>query len=301
MKKFLGIIAGEPNSISSEIIFKSWKLRKKYKHRPFFVVGSVKLLNLQIKKLKYNIKIKKIDKNFKSTDLIKSELPVYDVSYDQKKAFEKISLKSNNYIFKCFNIIFELIKQNKLIGFINCPVSKESLFKNYHQGITEFLLRKIKAKDSGCMLIFNKKLSVSPITTHIALNKVFKTVNEKKIIQKIQTINKFYIKFLNKKPKFAILGLNPHNFTNSKKSKEYLIIHNSIKKLSKLNINVSGPIAADSTSLQCAVFSERRRAPALHSVLARGPTARGSRHAHGHTAQPAQRRHEGDRCLARGP
>ena len=31
MKKLIAIIVGEPNSISSEIIFKSWKLRNKYK------------------------------------------------------------------------------------------------------------------------------------------------------------------------------------------------------------------------------------------------------------------------------
>ena len=52
MNKPIAIIAGEPNSISSEIIFKSWKLRKKYKHKPFLLIGSFKLLNLQKKKIK---------------------------------------------------------------------------------------------------------------------------------------------------------------------------------------------------------------------------------------------------------
>ena len=61
MKKPIAIIAGEPNSISSEIIFKSWKLRNQFKHKAFFVIGSIKLLNLQKKKLKYKIKIKKIN------------------------------------------------------------------------------------------------------------------------------------------------------------------------------------------------------------------------------------------------
>jgi len=51
MNKLVGIIAGEPNSISSEIIFKSWKLRKKYKHKLFFVIGSAKLLEIQKKKI----------------------------------------------------------------------------------------------------------------------------------------------------------------------------------------------------------------------------------------------------------
>ena len=52
MKKPIAIIAGEPNSISSEIIFKCWKLRKKFKLKPFIIVGSIQLLNLQKKKIK---------------------------------------------------------------------------------------------------------------------------------------------------------------------------------------------------------------------------------------------------------
>jgi len=54
MTKPIAIIAGEPNSISSEIIFKSWKLRKRYIHKPLLVIGSIQLLNLQKKKLKYH-------------------------------------------------------------------------------------------------------------------------------------------------------------------------------------------------------------------------------------------------------
>ena len=70
----IAIIAGEPNSISSEIIFRSWKLKKKYIYKPLFIIGSFKLLNLQMKKLKYKIRIKKIDKHFKIQDLNGIEL-----------------------------------------------------------------------------------------------------------------------------------------------------------------------------------------------------------------------------------
>jgi len=52
---------------------------------------------------------------------------------------------------------------------------------------------------------------------------------------------------LGKKPKFAILGLNPHNFTPLKNSKEKLIIKNAINALSKLKINVKGPISPDTS------------------------------------------------------
>jgi len=247
MNKGIAIIAGEPNSISSEIIFKSWQLRKKYIHRPLFIIGSVQLLNLQKKKLNFKIKIKKIDNNFKASDLKSDELPVYDVEYKQRKPFEKISVKSNKYILKCFDKALKLIKRKKISGFINCPISKECLFKKKNQGITEFLSKKSGRSGNEVMLIYNKKLSVSPITTHIPLNLVSSKIKKNNIIKKVIIINNFYKKIFNKKPKFAVLGLNPHNFSTSKKSEEKKIINKAVKHLKKLRIKVFGPIATDSS------------------------------------------------------
>ena len=88
MNKPIAIIAGEPNSISSEIIFKSWQLRKQYNHKPFFIIGNAKLLNLQKKKLNYQIKIRKIDNNFKISDLKSNELPVYNIEYSCRRSFQ---------------------------------------------------------------------------------------------------------------------------------------------------------------------------------------------------------------------
>ena len=247
MNKSIAIIAGEPNSISSEIIFKSWKLRNQFIHKPFFVIGSIKLLNLQKKKLKYKIKLKKIDDRFKINDLKGGELPVYDIEYIQKKPFEKISNKSNKYIFKCFDVAIKFVKDKKILGFINCPVSKEHLFKNKYQGITEFLSRKTGQKDNEVMLIYNKELSVCPVTTHIPLSQVNKNISQYKIVKKVKIINDFYKKIFSKKPNFAILGLNPHNFSSSKKSEEKKIISRAIKTLIKLKIKVTGPVAPDSS------------------------------------------------------
>jgi len=247
MNKPIAIIAGEPNSISSEIIFKSWKLRKKYIHKPFFVIGSLKLLNLQKKKLKYQIKLIKITKNFSAKDFNNSQLYVYDVKYVQKKSFEKISKKSNKYIFECFNAALKFAKDKKIIGFINCPISKESLFKNKYQGVTEYISKKIGKKKNEVMLIYNKELSVSPITTHIPIKQVYKKIDKNKIIQKVKIINSFYKKTFNKKPYIAVLGLNPHNYSSSLKSEEKKIISKAIKNLKRKGIKVTGPVSPDSS------------------------------------------------------
>ena len=250
MNKPIAIIAGEPNSISSEIIFKSWKLRKKYTHKPLLVIGSIKLLNLQKKKLNYRIKIKEIKNKFSLKDLNTNMLSVYDVEYKQTKPFQKISNKSNRYIFKCFNIALDLAKSKKILGFINCPVSKETLFKKKQSGVTEFLSKKSGVKDGEVMLIYNKKLSVSPLTTHIPINQVSKKINQLKIIKKIKVINNFYRKILNKKPHIAVLGLNPHNFTSQKSNEEKKIIIPAIKKIKKTGIKITGPISPDTSFVE---------------------------------------------------
>ena len=247
MKKPIAIIAGEPNSISSEIIFKSWKSKNKYKHKPFFIIGNFQLLNLQMKRLKYNIKIKKIDKIFNIKNLPKSELHVYDVKYYQKKPFKNISSRSNKYVMKCFDIASKLANKKKIIGFINCPVAKEFLFKNKHQGITEYLSQKENIKNDGVMLIFNNELSVSPITKHISINQVSRKINQLEIVNKIKIINNFYKKYFLKKPNFALLSLNPHNYYDSKESKIKEKINGAIKILKKQKINIKGPVPSDSS------------------------------------------------------
>ena len=97
------------------------------------------------------------------------------------------------------------------------------------------------------MLIYNKKLSVSPLTTHIPLSQVSKKLSKSKMIQKLITINKFYKKYLNKNPNIGILGLNPHNFSGKKKSEENEIILPTIKIAKKKGIKVIGPISTDTS------------------------------------------------------
>ena len=172
---------------------------------------------------------------------------MYDIEYNQKKPFEKISNKSNKYIFKCFDAAIKFVNDKKILGFINCPISKEHLFKNKYQGITEFLSKKTGEIGNEVMLIYNKKLSTSPVTTHIPLSQVNKKISQYKIVKKVKIVNNFYKKIFNKKPNFAILGLNPHNFSLSKKSEEKEIINKAIKTLIKLKIKVTGPVASDSS------------------------------------------------------
>ena len=95
------------------------------------------------------------------------------------------------------------------------------------------------------MLIYNKKLSVSPLTTHLPLKEVHKYITKKKIINHVRLISEFYIKKFKKNPKIAITGLNPHCESNYKSSEEKKIIKPAINYLIKNKYRVKGPYPAD--------------------------------------------------------
>ena len=75
------------------------------------------------------------------------------------------------------------------------------------------------------MLIFNQKLSVSPITTHLPVNMISKNLSKKIIIKKIKIINNFYKKVLRISPKIALTGLNPHCESSEKNSAEKKLLY----------------------------------------------------------------------------
>jgi 4-hydroxythreonine-4-phosphate dehydrogenase len=237
------IVAGEPNSIFLEIFFKSLKANT-YKS-PLIIIISKKLLQEQMKKLGFAFKINDIDKNLKNfSKLNNSKINLINVNYKFKNCFEKITTKSNKYINETFETALSTIKKNNFSKFINGPISKKTFLNGKTLGITEYLAKKTKKKDVA-MLIFNKNLSVSPLTTHLALKDVHKKITKKKIYTQVNLINKFYKTRFNKLPRIAITGLNPHCESNFQNSEEDKIIIPAIKKLRLKNNKINGPFPAD--------------------------------------------------------
>ena len=243
------IIAGEPNSVFLEIFFKT--LKKKIIKNPIVLIVSKDLFVEQMKQLGFKYKIKLIhEKNTNFEKIDNKTINIINVSYKFKNAFEKITDKSNKYLSKSFSIALHLLKKNNFLGLINGPISKKNFLKEKYLGITEYLAVKTKRKNKVAMLIYNKKLSVSPLTTHLPLKLVSKTITKKKIIDQVKLIDQFYKTEMKKRPKIAVTGLNPHCESNYKSSEEIKIIIPAIKILNKKNIKIEGPFAADTIFLK---------------------------------------------------
>tara|TARA_B100001057_G_scaffold85044_1_gene80861 strand:- start:107 stop:1072 length:966 start_codon:yes stop_codon:yes gene_type:complete len=242
IKKKIFLIAGEPNSVNSEIIFKSWKKLSKHIQEKIYVIGNYSLLKEQFNQLNYKIELEKL-KELKSID--NNKLKIIDIDLNFNNPFKVKKKDAAKYIVNSLKKGHDLAISKNTFGLINCAISKNLLPKK-KTGVTEFLANKCNIRDnSEVMLIKNNNLSVSPITTHIDLKDVHKNINSKKIILKIKTINKYFIKLFKKKPKIGILGLNPHNAELRKGSTEVTEIIPAINKLKKLKFKIDGPIVAD--------------------------------------------------------
>ena len=242
MKKKILIIGSDPNSVNSEIIYKSWKKLKLKEKNQIYLISNYELLVKQFKILNYPVELIKV-KNI-NDDVETNKLKIINIDLKFNNPFKVPINSSSIFIKKSFDKAHKIALSGEVVGIINCPLNKKLLKKN--QGVTEYLALKCGIKDnSEVMLIKNKNFAVSPITTHVNLKNVVKRINKNLIIKKINTINSWYKKYIKIKPKIGILGINPHNGEMRKNSEEISIILPAVKKLKKNGLNVFGPLVAD--------------------------------------------------------
>ena len=170
--KPLLILLGEPYSVFIELFLKTYKkyILKNNIKIPIVLVGSYQLFEAQMKYFNYNFEINTI--NEKNINKVKNnkKINIIDVDHKFKNIFEKKSSYSNTYIKNTFKVSLKLLQNNKACGLINGPISKKKFLNKRYLGITEYLTSLTKTRETS-MLIFNKKLSVCPITTHLPITK----------------------------------------------------------------------------------------------------------------------------------
>jgi len=232
------IVAGEPNSIFFEIFFKSIRL-KKYKS-PLILICCVSRLKQQMKELNFKKSLRLIElNNLKKINLDNKKINIINVNLKLSKT----------YIKKCFDIAFKLIRDDFTNKLLNGPINKKKFLDKKYLGVTEYVAKRF-GQNKIAMLIYNKKLSVCPLTTHLPLQLVAKRVTKKLIEEKIIIINNFFIKYMGFKPKIGVTGLNPHCESILKFNEDDKIISLAIKSSKRKRYKVEGPLPADTIFLK---------------------------------------------------
>ncbi len=243
MTKKILLLSGDPNSINSEIIYKSWKKLDTSIKKQLYLIGNAKLLRAQFQKLGYHLKLIKINSIKEKAKT--NHLKIIDIDIKFNKPFDVSKKNRSKLILKSLNLAHHLAEKREVLGIINCAIDKKLLGKK-NSGVTEYLASKCKIKNhSEVMLIRNKNLSVIPITTHIDIKQISRNISLTKIVNKVKTAENWFKYHFNKKPKLGILGLNPHNAELRKGSEENKIIIPAIKKLKISKVKIKGPLVAD--------------------------------------------------------
>ena len=196
-------------------------------------------MDTEIKRFKFNKHIQQIKLN-----------DIYSKKFLKKKIY-LINVRNKDsslYVHNCFKVAFKLIKKGLTNKMINGPINKSKTLNKKFLGVTEFVAKNFN-QNKFAMLIYNKKLSVCPVTTHLPLKLVAKKITKRKIKDKIIIVDEFYKKFLKFKPRIAVIGLNPHCESVLKFNEDIKIIKPVIKYL-KNKINVKGPFPADTIFLK---------------------------------------------------
>ena len=242
------IIAGDPNSIFFEIFFKTLKTRT-FKS-PLILICSKKIIIDQMRLFDFKKKIISLEiENIHKKNFSNKTLNIIDIKL--KTNFFK-NLKKNfikKYLNLSFDIAFKLISNGFTYKLLNGPINKKNFLNKKYFGVTEYISNNFKKKNIG-MLIYNKELSVCPLTTHLPLKDVSKSLTAKLLSKKIELIDFFFKKHLKRKAKIGVTGLNPHCESISKFNEDDSIIAPVIKNKIKKGINVSGPFSADTIFLK---------------------------------------------------
>lgn len=201
----------------------------------------------------------------------RKNIGLQNFSFNQVLSAEKVNHKRPNLV-NCVdgNIKVELGQTTKIAGeaairslecaltdilegkadvLVTAPVNKHSLYSDKFpfKGHTDFLRSYFNVKNV-LMFMISENIKVGVVTGHIPLSSVVEKINADLVYEKIKLMhNSLKMDFNIRKPRIAVLGLNPHAGDNGLLGEEEkYIIAPAIKQAFDEGIKVFGPYPADS-------------------------------------------------------
>jgi 4-hydroxythreonine-4-phosphate dehydrogenase len=243
----VGISIGDVNGIGPEIILKTFAEPMMLELCTPVVYGSSKVLGYYKKsienaeQLNYQI-IQQAD------DAALKKLNVINCWQEEVKIEPGVSNDTGaRYAVKALDKAMDDLNAGKIHCLITAPIDKSHLLKvgfNF-PGHTEYVASKAKGKP--LMLMVHENFRVALATGHLGLKEVAEKLNESLILDKLNILNdSLKMDFSVRKPKIAVLGLNPHAGDQGRFGKEEeQVISPAIKKAFDSGIMAFGPYPAD--------------------------------------------------------
>lgn len=142
----------------------------------------------------------------------------------------------------------DALEKGEVDALVTGPINKHNIQQDDFRfsGHTEFLQWRFKA-DESLMLMISEQMKVGLVTAHIPVNQLSSTISEELILDKLEVLNASLKQdFAIRKPRIALLGLNPHSGDEGLLGhEEQEVIIPAIEKANEKGILAFGPYAAD--------------------------------------------------------
>ena len=245
----IGITHGDYNGIAYELILKSLLDKRILEFFIPVIYGSTKLASYYRKTLKMPELSYNIIQNARQAKANKPNL-INIVNEEIKVEMGRIDKKAGEIALLSLDKAVQDLKDGNIDALVTAPIHKESIHseKFNFPGHTEYLTDKCQSKTEGTLMIMvNNNLRIAMATGHIPLAEVSKTITEDLLIKKLSLFEDSLKKdFGIRKPKIAVLGINPHagdrGIIGEEDSK---LIRPTIKSLQDKGMNVFGPYPSD--------------------------------------------------------
>ena len=243
----VGISIGDLNGIGLETIIKTFKDKRMLDFCTPIVFGSSKVVAKHKKAIEIN------DFNFNIINKIEDAKPhkanLLNIwNDDMEVKFGEATTVSGEKSFESIKKAAEALKEGKIDVLVTAPINKASIQEKVSSfiGHTEFLQGNFEGE--SLMLMVSELMRIAFVTGHVPLTDVKKHITADNIIKKTQLLNTSLIQdFGIRKPKIAILGLNPHAGEEGLLgAEENETITPTVKKLKEEGIMAFGPYPADS-------------------------------------------------------
>lgn len=246
-KIIVGITQGDINGISYEVIIKSLMDPRINELCTLVVYGSPKVAA-------YHRKALDIDNfSFNSINRIEDIHPrrpniINCTDENIRVELGKSSTFAGKAARKALEIAVKDLNDNKIHALITGPINKQNVQSSEFQfsGHTEYLQYVFKS-DEVLMLMVSDLLKVGVVAGHVPVSELSSFITKELILDKIRILNQSLIRdFGIRKPKIAVLGLNPHAGDNGLLGTEEIdIIIPAINQAANENIIAKGPYPAD--------------------------------------------------------
>lgn len=244
----IAVTMGDPGGVGPEITLKAvYALRSKAR---FLLIGKTDVFEKANTLLKYPLRFDV----FHSIDSLpaarSSRIPTLDPfpAHLRFKPGRKASV-NGMLAYVSLNEGAKLALGGYVSALVTAPLSKFAIQKTYRNFTdqTNFLTRFAKSKQTAMCFAQGKKC-VTVVTTHVPVRKIASSLTRDDIVGKAKLTAKFLMKAHGiKRPRLAVLGLNPHAGEGGMLGREERsIIAPAVRILKKSGINAYGPLPADS-------------------------------------------------------